>query len=709
MAPQDPRRPVIHPEFSAEQAYIENAHRLLEQSRIKAQSVRGHVESGRGGTHQARFERDVISDSVQNRLDLIDIGDQSLIFGRIDQPARDERSDGDRYGNSHLGGDTFYIGRVAVWNEDHDPMVVDWRAPIAEPFYRATGVAPMGLSMRRHFATRGRELLGIEDEYFGEGAPLPASTRGLTGEQTLITVLETARTGKLGDIVGTIQGEQDEIIRSPLSGILVAQGGPGTGKTVVALHRAAYLLYTHRFPLAGQGVLVLGPNRLFLTYIEQVLPALGESGVETMVLGDLVPSVRVQGGDLQSVARVKGDLRMTELVRRAARDRQRPLREDLVIGVGVERLRLSVEKSRDIIASARRRSQNHNHGRKFVVEEVFEALAASSRSEDTDPEELEESLLRNEQIRETLEWMWPVLTPAQLVHDLFGSRALLRSAGQKYFSDEELDRLYRARTFHEEVIWTQHDVPILDEARAHLGARPGQKTADEIRTYGHIVIDEAQDLSPMQLRMVSRRSLNGSMTVVGDIAQATSAWAHDNWDSVLEHLPQKAARQVELTVGYRLPGPTMQLAARVLAKAAPNLKAPIAVREDGDKPRMVRVEDAASSARAMIDAIAFERDAIGAGNIAVIATDSMVAELSAALTEAGIRHGLSYQGALEREVSIIAVSMVKGLEIDSAIVVEPARILAEEPQPLRSLYVAVTRATRRLSLIHTGDLPDFLR
>ena len=310
-----------HPDFEEEAAFIERAYACLDRSRESAQSITGNVESREGGTHQARYERDVLADKVRSRLEDLDIGDQSLIFGRIDQAA----------------GDHFHVGRVAVFDDKRNPMVVDWRAPIAESFYRATGRQTMGLARRRHYITRFRELLGIEDEYFtGEG-----ENSGLKGERTLVAALESGRTGRLGDIVGTIQGEQDEIIRAPLQGAVIVQGGPGTGKTVVALHRAAYLLYTHRFPLAGQGVLVIGPNRLFLTYIEQVLPSLGESGVELTVLGDFATNARVRGHDPAHIARVKGDLRMTKVMRRAVRQRQRALRRDLVIVYGVQRLRFS--------------------------------------------------------------------------------------------------------------------------------------------------------------------------------------------------------------------------------------------------------------------------------------------------------------------------------------------------------------------------------
>lgn len=685
------------------------AHRHLDASRDKVELLETNVEAGRGGTHQAKYERDVIQETVNNRRARLDIGDQSLIFGRIDV------ADPGDEGVADDTAERFYIGRVAVWNADHDPLVVDWRAPIAEPFYRATGVEPLGLARRRHFATRGRDLIGIEDEFFGEGSAERNAAIGgdsaIKGEQTLIAALESARTGKLGDIVGTIQGEQDEVIRSPLPGILVVQGGPGTGKTVVALHRAAYLLYTHRFPLAGQGVLVIGPNRLFLTYIEQVLPSLGESGVELVVLGDLVPDVRVQGADPQPVARVKGDLRVADVIRRAVRQRQQPLREDRVIGFGAQRIRLTVDDSREIIDDARRRSRTHNRGRKFVVDAVYDRLATSGRQE-LDPVELREQLHDTIEMRETLEWMWPVLTPAQLLHDLFGSRALLRAAGEKFFTHAELDLLYRERSTASEVIWTTADVPLLDEARSFLGSRPKRKNDDAVRTYGHIVIDEAQDYSPMELRMVHRRSLNGSITIVGDIAQATSAWASERWEDVIAHLPDKPSRVTELTVGYRLPGPTMELAGKVLARAAPELKPPVAVRKEGDDPRFVSFDRASGEAgvsSAVLAAIDFELAAIGAGNVAVIATESMVPMLSDALTKAGLRHGLSYQGALERQISIIAVSMVKGLEIDSSIVVAPRRIVDEEPQPYKSLYVAITRSTRRLTVVHEGDVPEILR
>ncbi len=670
-----------HSDFADEAAYITRAYACLDKARESAKTITGNVESYAGGTHQARFERDVLAEKVRTRLDDLDIGDQSLIFGRID----------------HENEDNFHIGRVAVFDENRDPLVVDWRAPIAEAFYRATGRQTMGLTRRRHYITRFRELLGIEDESFdGE-----TERTGLKGERTLVAALESGRTGRLGDIVGTIQGEQDEIIRAPLAGAVIVQGGPGTGKTVVALHRAAYLLYTYRFPLAGQGVLVIGPNRLFLTYIEQVLPSLGESGVELTVLGDFVPDSRVRGNDPEHIARIKGDLRMTNVVRRAVRQRQRPLRRDLVVTYGVQRLRFSVADSEALIAKTRRRSRFHNHGRKFIVEDLYEVLAANGRY-DVDAQELKDNLHGSIEIREALEWMWPVISAEELLHDFYGFKALLRAAGGKYFGGS-IESLHRPRTSVDEILWTAHDVPLLDEAHQLLGPKSGVARDHLLRTYGHIVIDEAQDLSPMQLHMVARRSLGGSMTIVGDIAQATSAWAHNSWESITEHLPTpKGVRSHELTVGYRLPGPLMDLAAKVLAKAMPELKPPVAVRSEGDPPRFVTT-DPDNFGTALATTIAEEREAIGAGNIAIICATGAAEDVSFFLNEAGIDHGVAYAGALEKEVSVIEVSMVKGLELDAAIVIEPDSIVEYEPQGMRSLYVAITRATRRLTIIDTGN------
>ncbi len=707
-----------HPDLAAEQAYIDHAYDSLDDARRTATRLRSMVEVGRGGTEQARWEREMIEENIAARLDYLNLGDASLVFGRIDQA---------RSG----GGESFYIGRIAVADDSQEPLVVDWRAPVAEPFYRATGRAPMGLVRRRHFATRGRKLLGIEDELFGEGADLfggglvvaDGDTK-VRGQSSLIAALEESRTGRLSDIVATIQGEQDEVIRSPLPGVLVVQGGPGTGKTVVALHRAAYLLYTHRFPLEGQGVLVVGPNRLFLGYIERVLPSLGEAGVELAVLADLVDDVRVRGRDAPATARIKGDARMSRVLVKAVRDRERGLRQPLRVPYGLQTLVLPTARTAEIVADARRRYRLHNAGRRFVESQLFAALAEVSRVPTT-PDEIRERARQAPEVREALERMWPVLTPAQLLHDLFGSKALVDLAAGRHLSADERTALVRPRADDvESVIWTHDDVPLLDEARALLGPVRKRRRAstngdgsgtdpDEIRTYGHIVVDEAQDLSPMQLRMLTRRSLNGSMTVVGDIAQATGVWAHKDWDEILEHLPQRRPEQrAELSIGYRIPGPTMDLAAKVLAVAAPTLQPPDSVRKEGDAPRIVAVDPStgvAGLAARVAEVAAAERDAVDPGSVAVIAPATLVDDVAVALEAGGIEFGRAARNGLEARVTLVPVSLVKGLELDAAVVVEPAAIVDEEAQGMRALYVALTRATKRLAVVHGRELPPPLR
>jgi len=723
-----------HPDLAAEQAYIDHAYDCLEKSRSDAWKLRDLSEATRGGTFQARYERDVFDEALVNRLIRLDLGDAALVFGRIDRLAEtpDEI-------------ESFHIGRLAVADDNSDPVVVDWRAPVAEPFYRATGREPMGLRRRRHFAVQSRTLLGLEDELFGDGHlgvgddagiagissivdAQEADQRGsqragpgsLRGYSTLLAALERGRTGQLGDIVATIQSEQDEIIRSPQVGVLVVQGGPGTGKTVVALHRAAYLLYTFRFPLEDQGVLVIGPNRVFLRYIERVLPSLGEAGVGQVVLNDLVQGVEwarygVDPADGALTATVKGDLRMSDLIDKAVTDRERPLRDDVVVPFRSGFLRLRAEETVRIVRAGQRRFRRHNAARKWVEGEIWSAMAATWREGDLHASEVKDVVRTMPEVRIALERMWPLLTPAQLLHDLFGSKALLKLAGEKFLSEAEYLSLYRPRAAEVgDARWTDNDVALLDEARNYLGPRPPRKgmpaEEEEIRTYGHIVIDEVQDLTPMQLRMASRRSLNGSMTVVGDIAQATGALAPDDWDDILAHLPDnKPSRVIGLSVGYRIPDRIMELANRVMMAATPTLRAPISVRAGDERPEYV---EAMSPARLFADvamATASLADAMPGGSIAVVAADAMVDEVSQALTDAGIEHGRATRSGLSAAITVVPVSVVKGLELDGVVVVEPAAIVASEQQGLRALYVALTRSTRRLTIVHARPLPDAMR
>ncbi|MGA2472381.1 MAG: AAA family ATPase [Acidimicrobiales bacterium] len=785
-----------HPDLQDEQEFLNRAYDGLEFMRGEArQMLQGVLDLGRGGTFQSRTERDIVVRTSLARLEQLDIGDQALYFGRIDRLPEPDADGADA--GSALG-ESFHIGRLAVSGPDHEPLVVDWRAPVAEPFYRATGLDPQGLARRRHLAVRGRSVLGLEDEYFvdpdGRAATITAPGEGsgpdgdgggerllsdgmvLGGPGALLSALGQARTGHMGDIIGTIQREQDEIIRSPLAGVLVVQGGPGTGKTAVALHRAAYLLYTHRFPLERQGVLVVGPNPLFLRYIEQVLPSLGETGVSLSTVAGLVSEVRVRGVDAAAVAKLKGDVRMVKVLARAVRTRQRPLRRDAEVPFGAGVLRLRARTTEDIVAMARRRPGTHNARRRFVEAQVLRALSDEYRSRlrrggtdmvndvptQEEQNDLAQRLRRVPEVAEALDRMWPRLSPHEFLHDLLGARPLLAAAGKGILGTAEVQRLYRPRSASLDAVhWTVADTALIDEARTLLGPRRGGRTNraraqrneeaasqdvafwpqglaaspapvtspvsgsdDEVRSFGHIVVDEVQDLSPMQLRMLARRSLSGSMTVVGDIAQATGPWAPQEWDDVTRHLsPQRPPRLVELTVSYRTPSEVVALASRVLAVAAPSIAPPRPVRQAGSTPRIVPTSRVGLAA--MVADVAREEMAVAIpGRVAVLGPAVMLPELARALADAGLDPVDPRDPAgdgLAAGLVVLPADETNGLEFDSVIVVEPSLVAAVGDEPagegppvtttrgLRTLYVALTRPTKRLAVVHADPLPVELR
>jgi len=793
------------PELEEEQRFLDRAHDGLDAMRADAQRMLESVlDLGRGGTFQSRTERDIVVRTSLARLAQLAIGEQALCFGRIDFAPEDGRAP-----------ESFHIGRLAVSDTAHEPLVVDWRAPVAEPFYRATGLSPQGLSRRRHLAVHAKTVVGLEDEYFDvpDGARAPGRTLEHVGDMdsgpgtldadielggpgALLAAVGRVRTGQMGDIVATIQREQDEIIRSPLAGLLLVQGGPGTGKTAVALHRAAYLLYTHRFPLERQGVLVVGPNPLFLRYIEQVLPSLGETGVTLSTVSGLVPEVRVRGIDPPGVAKLKGEARMARVIQRAVRDRERRLRDEVRAPFGATVLRLGVEDSSRIVTFARRKPGTHNARRRFVEQQVGALLTDQYRRFREEAEEwsghlgsgrtavagvelgdagdlatehpgevaegeldladISRQIRRLPEVAAALDRMWPRLAPHELVHDLFGARPLLASAGRGILSDAEQASLYRARsTGLDAVEWTTADVALVDEARTVLGprqARPARSESrergvrraeapgwpaglaalgapdpsspgEEIRSFGHIVIDEVQDLSPMQLRMLARRSISGSMTVVGDIAQATGPWTPRAWEEVTVHLsPRRPVRLAELTVSYRTPAEAVAVSARVLKVAAPELTPPRAVRRSGIPPRIEAVASASRGAR-VAEVAAAQLASVGAGRVAVLAPSVLLAELGAALSERGL-HWIDPRDpageGLASPLVLLPADEANGLEFDGVVVVEPALIAAEpshaEPSQaerppaattrgLRTLYVAVTRLTQQLAVVHAMPLP----
>lgn len=763
-------------EIAEEQSFLDLSLGALDHMRDEARSLRDSAAVANMRGAGDLVERDVVMATALSRLDQLAIGDQPLFFGRIDYAPN---------GSGHC--DTYHVGRLAVSDEQLNALVVDWRAPVAEAFYRATGVESLGLSRRRHVAIRNNEVTGVEDEYFADAngeLALPddevrsATQEGLVdggfalgGPGALLAALGRARTGRMGDIIATIQGEQDRIIRTPLAGILLVQGGPGTGKTAVALHRAAYLLFTHRNSLERQGVLVVGPNPLFLNYIENVLPSLGESGVTLSTISGLVTNVTVRGRDDEAVDWLKGDLRMVTFIARALRTRQHPLRDDVEIPVGRAIVLLKASYTKEIVERARRRPGNHNQRRSAVGRELANRLANEyherfvheGSDEFSQVSELADQIRSTPQFKEVLQRVWPRLSGQELLYDLFGARALIRAAGKDLLSDEEMELLYRPRDLPlEEVRWTKADAALIDEARTLLGPRrrprPVQKAGEsdvldgvdldayafnvraaalreaarlapaqnmdldeaEFVTYGHIVIDEAQDLSPMELRVLKRRDLTGSMTIVGDMGQATTISSSASWNSLIEILePRRALTRVDLTVSYRTPEEVLDFAAPTLLAAASDLAAPKPVRRAGTQPIVEVVEPDAFSST-LVEATIRECRAVAPGRVAVIVAGARVPEIVDLL----VGHGIDAIDPREQEsrglsadLVVLAAEGANGLEFDATIVVEPAQIASRgslDPKKttargLRTLYVAMTRPTRRLAIVACEELPATLR
>ena len=759
-------------EIAEEQEFLNLALVALEHMREEAMTMRDNAAVANMRGAGDLVERDVVMSTALTRLDQLAIGDQPLFFGRIDYDVNDE---GTR--------DVYHVGRLAVSDEQLNALVVDWRAPVAEAFYRATGVESLGLSRRRHVAIRGHEVMGVEDEYFAdangdlmvpEDEARSATPEGLVdggmalgGPGALLAALGRARTGRMGDIIATIQGEQDRIIRNPLAGILLVQGGPGTGKTAVALHRAAYLLFTHRSTLERQGVLVVGPNPLFLNYIENVLPSLGESGVTLATISELVTNVEVRARESEELDQLKGDIRMVKVLARALRTRQHPLRDDVEIPVGRAILNLKASWSKDIVERARRRPGNHNQRRSAVGRELALRMAneyhsrfvKNSDEEISQVNELADAIRATQQFKIALQRIWPRLTGQDLLHDLFGAPALIRAAAKDILSDEEIALLHRPRSTNlEDVLWTKADAALIDEARILLGPRkkprPKPKPGDsgildgvdldayagnvrqaalreaerlaptqsqeldeaEFVTYGHIVVDEAQDLSPMELRVLKRRDLTGSMTIVGDMGQATTAGSSASWNAVLEVLePRREPARVDLTVSYRTPEEVLDFAQPTLKAASPDLEAPKPVRRAGTDPT-VEVVAQSDFAATLSAAVKRECENVHPGRVAVIVTSSRVDEIVAILNGAGLGaidpRELESKG-LSADLVVLAAEGANGLEFDATVVVEPGEIArrgsgatkAITSRGLRTLYVAMTRPTRRLAIVASGELP----
>ncbi|WP_184830210.1 ATP-binding domain-containing protein [Jiangella mangrovi] len=731
-----------------EQPYITRLYERLDELKSRLTARLATLYREHGGTHASVWDREAFVARDVERLERLGSVDRGLCFGRLD------------FHDAH----TSYIGRMGLADDDYEQLLVDWRAPAAEPFYRATAADPGDLVRRRHIQTRLRKVLAVDDEVFDLDA-MPAGGQGtLRGEAALLAALTEARTGRMSDIVATIQAEQDRIIRSPLGGVLVVQGGPGTGKTVAALHRAAYLLYTHRDRLGSSGVLVVGPNRTFLHYIDQVLPSLGETGVVLSTVGELVPGVEAAADDPADVAVVKGDARMAEVVAAAVRDRQRLLTGGAVeLKVDRVELTLAPPAVRAARTRARRARKPHNVARRVFVRELLNHLADEQARvlgeslDDDDLAEIRADLAGEPSVAAVVDELWPALTPERLLGELFASPSLLATAAGDLTAAE---RSLLAR--EPGAAWSTADVPLLDEAAELLGeiddpdeaarlARQREEAEiqyardllDELAleipvdpslvaeryrggearrsvaeragldrswTFGHVIVDEAQELSPMAWRMVMRRAAARSMTVVGDIAQTGAAAGARSWADVLEpHVPGRW-RQEALTVNYRTPSEVMDLAGRVLAAIDPALEVPTSVRSTGEAPRVVPVWSSLDLVSQVAAEITAELPALGAGRLAVLVPagrlDEVFGGLADALPVAVSR--ASTTDALDAAVTVLTVGQAKGLEFDTVVVVEPAELLAESVRGATDLYVAVTRPTQRLVLVHAEPLPPML-
>jgi len=749
-----------------EQAYADMLYRLLDQARERTgEALAGTLGSGgAGGTFQARLERDLTAAEQSRRLAQLNAVERGLVFGR---------TDGYEPGNPGSQEPvTLYIGRIGLRDDEHEPRLIDWRAPAAHPFYAATPKDPNGLIRRRHIYTRDRTVTGVDDEVFDLDRLSEPDRQSLSGEAMLIASITAGRTGRMHDVVATIQAEQDRVIRASLQGVLVVQGGPGTGKTVAALHRAAYLLYTHRRTLERRGVLVIGPNATFLRYISQVLPSLGETDVVLTSVAELFPGVIAAPDDNPAAAEIKGDLKMAEVLRRAVRDRQQVPPGDLE--VTADDVRMTVPRAVCLRARDRARAlrKPHNVARKLFVTEMLSALAAAEAAalgRPLDPDDLPYTRARlwdEAPVRAAFDGLWPFLTPQRLVAGLLAEEGALRRAAPALSSAE------RSVVLRPDApdAWTVADVPLLDEAAQLLGSDdsavkrqrraaererraeeryarevleitgltgqgfvdastladwnrdPGQQLttaerawADPSWAYGHVIVDEAQELSAMAWRMVMRRIPTRSLTVVGDVAQRGSAAGARSWAQMLDPYVRGRWREESLTVNYRTPAEIMAVAADVLASVAPGEQPPESVRQEGALPHAVKIPTSpsaplsslATGAAALVEA---ERDEMVAengqgGRLAVIAPAARMAELARGLPAAvpGDRPEV-----LDSPVALLTVGQAKGLEFDRVVLVDPAGILAQSPAGGHDLYVALTRATHRLTVVHDADLPAVL-
>ncbi|MFI9807569.1 HelD family protein [Streptomyces sp. NPDC052301] len=740
-------------ELRGEQEFIDGLYARVDVLRGETEASVSDALAQGDKPMQARLERDILVAERSGLLAALNAVDGSLCFGRIDLAD----------GTSH------HIGRIGLREEDTErtPILIDWRADVARPFYLATGHTPMGLRRRRHISTEGRTVTTLHDEILDLGDATRTGYEDHNGDAVLLAALNSARTGRMSDIVQTIQAEQDEIIRAPHRGVLVVEGGPGTGKTAVALHRAAYLLYEHRELLARRAVLIVGPNPAFLGYIGEVLPSLGETGVLLATVGELFPGVRATATDTPEAAAVKGRADMADVLAAVVRDRQ--ALPDPVIAIEHEREVLMLDDGLAGVARERTRAAKlpHNAAREYFEGHVLNTLTelyaervgtdpydGSSLLDPSDITQIRDEIAENPEVWAAIDQLWPRITPQRLVADFLAEP-------DGYLPKEDADAIRRPVTR----AWTVADVPLLDEAAELLGEDDRQAraraereretqvayaqgvldvsyasrtyefedkedsdpdasevlsahdiidaerfaerqeeadhrsaaeraAADRTWAFGHIIVDEAQELSPMAWRLLMRRSPTRSMTLVGDPAQTAEAAGVGSWADILAPYVEDRWEHTRLGVNYRTPSEIMDLAAAVVRAEHPDFRPPSSVRSTGERPWVRQAVDDLPGAVA--EAVAELTPA--EGRLAVIAPRDLHRSLAARLD--GVTAGAEPD--LTRSVVLLDPRQSKGLEFDSVLVVEPARYGTSD------LYVALTRATQRLGVLYTGEPPRAL-
>ncbi|WP_307082452.1 HelD family protein [Streptomyces canus] len=634
---------------------------------------------------------EVLARQIGERIkSLADLSDTPLFFGRLDylhSPGAD-RAEG-------AEGERFYIGRRHVHDHDGDPMVIDWRAPVSQPFYRASKKDPMDIGLRRRFGYTRGEITAYEDEHLSDPAEAATTSKLLQRE------IERPRVGPMRDIVATIQPEQDEIVRSGLGGTVCVQGGPGTGKTAVGLHRVAYLLYAHRERLARTGTLVIGPNRSFLHYIEQVLPALGELTVKQATVDDLVSAgLEVRGTDDAAAAVLKGDARMAEVLKRAVYAHVTMPTEPVMVVRGSRRWRVPAYEIEEIVRELLDRGIRYGAAREALPQRIAHAvLVQMERSGEAPDDRVQDAVARNAAVKAAVKAIWPPVDPAKLVLRLLTDADFLAVHAEGILDEDEQKTILWSKPVRsvKSAKWSAADAVLIDEAT---------DIVERTHSLGHVVLDEAQDLSPMQYRAVGRRCSTGSATVLGDLAQGTTPWATRSWDEALAHLGKSDGVIEELTAGFRVPTDVITYASRLLPHIAPGLTPVASVRENPGFFDVRPVETTDQVVAACEELLRNE------GSTGLIAADARVPELAAALTTAGIGHlAPGEETTAETRLTLVPASLAKGLEYDYVVLDEPQAVVDGEPDErtgLRRLYVALTRAVSGLIVTHAAPLPAAL-